>query len=390
MKTEFEYFLDNWLLERQSAIETQRDYKKFNEDLKAGRFPSKKHPEDLKKYPLYQLGTAQLISKKIPELLHSDFGLPKTKYKIKGSIGQGVPAEIPWICIFDSEITKSAQTGYYIVYLFNAEMNGIYLSLNQGWTQYEAEYGIKRGKEQIRKNANFAQSLLRSDQGFSYAKIDLNATSSLGKGYEAGNICSKFYSTANIPTDQELIDDLRNLIGVFRELKGFVGPDILNISAKTDENTFQQEIQIGERKDLSRGKVSKKEKKAVGVSPATWPRDVNMSYTALDDANYKCENDTLHATFVSGRTGKQFVEAHHLVPMEYQDDFEVSIDVPENIISLCPNCHRAFHLSEDQEKTFLIKKFHKLRAQKLKAREIFVNKDDLLRYYLKNQGIVEG
>ena len=170
----------------------------------------------------------------------------------------------------------------------------------------------------------------------------------------------------------------------------YVVADILNISAKTDENTFQQEIQIGERKDLSRGKVSKKEKKAVGVSPATWPRDVNMSYTALDDANYKCENDTLHATFVSGRTGKQFVEAHHLVPMEYQDDFEVSIDVPENIISLCPNCHRAFHLSEDQEKTFLIKKFHKLRAQKLKAREIFVNKDDLLRYYLKNQGIVEG
>ena len=30
------------------------------------------------------------------------------------------------------------------------------------------------------------------------------------------------------------------------------------------------------------------------------------------------------------------MEAHHLIPMEFQDDFEHSIDVPENIISLCP------------------------------------------------------
>ena len=45
------------------------------------------------------------------------------------------------------------------------------------------------------------------------------------------------------------------------------------------------------------------------------------------------------------KVGKDYIEAHHLIPMEYQGDFSVSIDVPENIISLCPNCHRAFHNS---------------------------------------------
>ena len=83
-----------------------------------------------------------------------------------------------------------------------------------------------------------------------------------------------------------------------------------------------------------------------------------MAFTALDNANFKCENDQDHETFISARTGNQFVEAHHLIPMEYQGEFTVSIDVPENIISLCPNCHRAFHNSIISNQEKLISKFY--------------------------------
>ena len=81
----------------------------------------------------------------------------KSKYKIQGSIGQGNPAEIPWICVFDLDITKSAQDGFYIVYLFTSDMSGVYLSLNQGWTQYEREYGTKEGRIEIKKNATVSK-----------------------------------------------------------------------------------------------------------------------------------------------------------------------------------------------------------------------------------------
>ena len=367
------FIFENWLQDKKNSTKILSENRAFNAALKPGSTSKKS-------YSLYDLNTAEVISTKIPELFYRNCGLPKTKYKIKGSIGQGNPAEIPWICVFDTEITTSAQVGFYIVYLFDAKMRGVYLSLNQGWTQYEREYGIKEGKIQIKRNANFAKSLLFSDQGFSYAPINLNANSTLGKGYEEGNICSKFYPSNNIPNEDELIDDLRNLVGVYRELKGHVGPNILEIKGKIKEELFQEEIQKGKRKELQNGKVEKKDKK-LNSSSSSWTRDSNISFTSLDNANFNCENNIEHSTFISARTGRQFVEAHHLIPMEYQDDFKFSIDIPENIISLCPNCHRAFHNSTDENKLELIKKFIEMRSKKLSEREIAITEKQLLSYY---------
>ncbi|WP_414630863.1 HNH endonuclease [Alteromonas australica] len=76
------------------------------------------------------------------------------------------------------------------------------------------------------------------------------------------------------------------------------------------------------------------------------------------------------------------MEAHHLIPMEFQDDFEHSIDVPENIISLCPTCHRLFHHASDCEKKEIIEKFFDKRSAALSfERGVMIKKDTLLRYY---------
>ena len=367
------FIFENWLNDKRTATDLLSENRRFNATLD-------KDSPLRRSYSLYKLDTAQVISSQIPDLFYQRCGLPRTKYKIKGSIGQGTPAEIPWICIFDTDITVSAQEGFYIVYLFDAKMDGVFLSLNQGWTQYEREYGIREGKNQININANFAKSLLYSDQGFSYDPIKLNSDSTLGKGYEEGNICSKFYPANNIPNEDELIDDLRNLVGVYRELKGHVGSDILKIKGKIKEELFQDEIQNGKRKELQSGKIEKKSK-ILNSSSSSWTRDCNISFTALDNANFKCENNSEHITFISARTGRQFVEAHHLIPMEFQNEFTNSIDVPENIISLCPNCHREFHNSTDENKYELIKKFIGLRTQKLIEREIQINEKQLFSFY---------
>ena len=39
---------------------------------------------------------------------------------------------------------------------------------------------------------------------------------------------------------------------------------------------------------------------------------------------------------------RNYVEAHHLIPMGFQDDFSKSIDVEANIISLCTYCHKNY------------------------------------------------
>jgi 5-methylcytosine-specific restriction protein A len=373
-------FFNSWPLDSDNARHILSENKEFNAELMAGRISGKSYPEDKRTYSLYELPSAEVLSKSIPSQLYKKAGIPESKYKIQGSIGQGNPAEIPWICVFDLDITSSAQGGFYIVYLFKSDMSGVYLSLNQGWTQYERQFGTKEGRTEISKNSNYAKALLKSDQGFSYDPIDLKATKSLGKGYELGNICSVYYSAGSIPSEVEIINDLRNLIGVYRELKGVVGSEILEIQGNLDEDTFQEELQKGKRKELANGAILKKNKRETSTS-SSWARDANISYTALDNANFKCENDLSHVTFISDKTGHQFVEAHHLIPMEFQGEFEVSIDVPENIISLCPNCHRAFHNSEIGYKESLVSKFYNSRKDLLCQRSIKIEKDKLLQYY---------
>jgi|UniRef100_UPI0040479ACF 5-methylcytosine-specific restriction enzyme A len=373
-------FFNSWSLDSDTARHILSENKEFNAKLKAGKISGKSYPEDKKIYSLYELSSAEVLSKSIPFQLYKKAGIPEKKYKIQGSIGQGNPAEIPWICVFDLDITSSAQDGFYIVYLFKSDMSGVYLSLNQGWTQYERQFGVKEGRAEISKNSKYAKSLLKSDQGFSYDLIDLKATKSLGKGYELGNICSVYYSADSIPSEVEIINDLRNLIGVYRELKGVVGSEILDIQGNLDEDIFQEELQKGKRKELGIGAIPKKNKRETSTN-SSWVRDANISYTALDNANFKCENDENHVTFISDKTGNQFVEAHHLIPMEFQGEFEVSIDVPENIISLCPNCHRAFHNSEKGYKESLISKFYDSRKYLLRKRSLIIEKDKLYQYY---------
>lgn len=373
-------FFDQWPVDKKIAQEVLESNKRFNSDLKSGMYPGKNYPRDKKKYSLYKSKSAAIISQHIPILLHSKAGIPEVSYSIEGSIGQGNPAEIPWICVFDRDITESAQKGFYLVYLFTSDLSGVYLSLNQGWTQYESEYGVKEGRKEIKKNANTAKSLLRSDQGFSYAPVNLKAKGSLGKGYEAGNICSVYYESDNLPSEIELINDLRNLIGVYRELKGRVGAEIFEINSQLDEDLFQEETQRGKRKELQAGAIEKKERKNVGTS-SSWSRNPDIAYTALSNADFQCENDVSHKTFISAKTGRQFMEAHHLIPMEFQDKFEVSIDVPENIISLCPNCHRSFHSSLPLNQEILIRKFFSIRSPQLTPRGIDLSVEELLKFY---------
>lgn len=40
-------------------------------------------------------------------------------YKVVGSPGKGNWAAVPWISVFDPDITTSATRGYYVVYLIN-------------------------------------------------------------------------------------------------------------------------------------------------------------------------------------------------------------------------------------------------------------------------------
>lgn len=126
-------------------------------------------------------------------------------------------------------------------------------------------------------------------------------------------------------------------------------------------------------------KPKKKEKSFIINKNKTYPRDRKVSINALSYAEYKCEIDNTHLTFIRRNSNKPYTEPHHLVPMAYSDRFNVSLDVEENIVSLCSNCHNEIHYGRDADK--LIKQLYEERKELLKKVGIKIDLEELLEMY---------
>lgn len=69
----------------------------------------------------------------------------------------------------------------------------------------------------------------------------------------------------------------------------------------------------------------------------------------IENYNYLCDcHDQKHFYFESSDSFNNYVEGHHVIPMNRQGDYwndkKVNLDVFSNIVPLCPNCHSQIHL----------------------------------------------
>lgn len=113
-----------------------------------------------------------------------------------------------------------------------------------------------------------------------------------------------------------------------------------------------------------------------------YQRSIRESIEALETSDFTCEADPSHKTFISVASGHPFVEGHHLIPLSYQGDFQYSIDVKENIVALCPNCHRLLHYGPNEEKREILLNFLRDRQHSLLQKGIVIDEETLLSYYL--------
>ncbi|WP_314033136.1 MrcB family domain-containing protein, partial [Mogibacterium timidum] len=148
-------------------------------------------------------------------------------YKVKGSVGAGRWTDVPWIAVFDTRITTSAQRGVYIVYLLNKDTKTLYLTLNQGATDVAQEGGsTKEGKlsftgiatsnsakttEALKERANRINDSIGNRNGTLSGAINSGSTA-----YDAGCIYYKEYHLDNIPEDAALISDLKLFLELYK------------------------------------------------------------------------------------------------------------------------------------------------------------------------------
>ena len=124
---------------------------------------------------------------------------------------------------------------------------------------------------------------------------------------------------------------------------------------------------------------AKKDFKKYSDDVVIYPRDPKMAAYALANANYSCENNPSHECFVRRKDDTPYTEVHHLIPLCFQDEFDNSLDVPENIVSLCSNCHNEIHYGKHADK--IIAKLYSERKDKLEAAGIFITLEELLSKY---------
>ncbi len=106
---------------------------------------------------------------------------------------------------------------------------------------------------------------------------------------------------------------------------------------------------------------------------------------AIQKAYYCCEKDHTHETFTSNKTKKNYMEAHHLIPVCFQKDiwekYQINIDCIENLVSLCPTCHKAFHYGTKEVKTQMITKLYEKVIPKYKSINFNILLEEIMDLY---------
>lgn len=307
-------------------------------------------------------------------------------FKVKGSIGNGNIARVPWVGIFRTSITQNAENGYYIVLLFSEDMSSCYLSLNQGITAVQNMYTKSFALRKMQEIGREVIKYLNVHPEAVLGKIDLNSTANLGRGYEAAAIESFQYAREDLPSDQRFFSDLNFLLDEYGVLENIFKVDLYSLLDVSEEE-FQQ-VAL-EKAAIQSSTESAEEQSHGGIALGSaavlgtkgFVRSPFVSALAIRKANFLCEIDAQHWTFTSKAKKQKYVEAHHLIPICHQNKFEFSLDVVANVISLCATCHRMLHFGVAEEKRALLKSLLKKRRDQLLARSIKIKDETFLGFY---------
>ena len=119
------------------------------------------------------------------------------QYKVIGSVGKGNLAICPHVCILDTEITNSTRFGFYIAYLFKADMSGLYLSFMWGSTQFEhfdsTSNSIREAVEEVQNLINEYDNTSFDNYNFN-EKMNLASNKNLPRSYEESSIVFNCFS----------------------------------------------------------------------------------------------------------------------------------------------------------------------------------------------------
>ena len=294
----------------------------------AREFPTA-HEAPFEKHPL-----ADFLRKEAGQEIQDTIARPDPR--AVGAPGKGNWAEIPWIGIFNPEVTVSATEGYYVVYLFAADMSAVNLCLAQGVTAVRAEFKDKAVDEMVRRAALMRDRVPEFSQRFGAGPIALGGSTPLARDYDTAVAFFKKYDLGDLVEEGTLIADLNAMMHLYDLVVSRGGVDniegALELGADQDETSAYQTIE--ERRRYVRH--SRIERHSISAKLA---KKVH---------GYICQACGFNFVKVYGELGEEFIEAHHLIPLASLPEGQpVAMDPKTDFAVLCANCHRMVHRKKE-------------------------------------------
>lgn len=201
-----------------------------------------------------------------------------------------------------------------------------------------------------------------------------------------------FYSVEKIDDLSQLLTDVKLLESLMpKDPKRMYSAAVSNyikyrVEAIDIENTVKDSYYGYEVEKI----IIEEENKSFNLNPQSaltkkelfqYQRDPKVGARALISADYQCKINNKHRFFTSRRTKRNYVEAHHLIPIAYQSLFENGIDIVDNIVSLCPVCHKCIHYGENSARVEMIHTLYQGFQFNLRKSAIEIREKELLELY---------
>lgn len=141
-------------------------------------------------------------------------GIAPAGILVKGSPGAGNLAQVPWIAFLDPDVTESAQAGIYVVYLWSADAQDLYLCLSQGVTDV-ANRHKNEVLPRLKAEAMKVRALIPAEADGLLNEISLGSKDRLPVQYEAATIAATSYKTESLPEETTLRRDLSRFMNLY-------------------------------------------------------------------------------------------------------------------------------------------------------------------------------
>lgn len=204
-----------------------------------------------------------------------------------------------------------------------------------------------------------------------------NCEKSQLKGEFQKSFCFRFLSAIfaggndykyNIDGVLNKLERIDNQFGNLKKFVGYANTNILKsigIITPNDDDIIESDDDVKDIDDIHR--IPDRGIDSSGRKRFKTQRKIRDS--VLEKAHYLCDcDDTKHFYFESIDL-HNYVEGHHVVPMnrqeEYYFDSNINLDVPNNIVALCPNCHCQIHLGSRQARLKILSELYVRNKAKL-------------------------